>query len=163
MRRNTKYKIGLILAGISFLFLLIGKDILEEYGEEGIPTAETYLIKNAWIMEVSEDRIQVLEGNAIKEYLCENADVSMREQIADITIQENEVKQIQLKKDKINGKVLRVQENSIELEGKGIYTTDDEIRVYQLCKNIEEVSLKDLRSDTISRTLSWRTIESLPA
>lgn len=144
MRRNTKYKIWLILAGISFLLLLIGKDILEEYEIEDIPQVETYMLKNAWIMEVSEDRIQVLAGKTIKEYFCENADVSMREQIADITIQEDEVKQIQLKKDKINGKVLRVQENSIELEGKGTYTTDDEIKVYRLCKNIEEVSLKDL-------------------
>lgn len=143
-RRNTKYKIGLILAGISFLLLLMGKDSLKKYGEEDVPQKEINVIKNAWIMEATEGRIQVLSGQTITEYVYENADASIREQVADITIEDDKVKKICLKQDKINGKVLKVQENSIELEEKGKYTIDEEMRVYRLCGAMEESSLRDL-------------------
>lgn len=139
--KYTRKIIGLMCLVIIFTCVYIlstdySQEPYYELVEEEMPIVE---VENVWIMEITEDSITVLEGTSQTVYECQGADVVVREQVADITVQGGRVLEIHIKSNKISGTVLYHKEDSIEIEGYGIYEKSDNMKVYQLYDTTAEV------------------------
>ena len=98
-------------------------------------------------METGENYLKVFEEGIEKIYECEEGVVipeQAREQIADIVLSDEQIAQIQVKTHKINGKVLAVDSEGIELEGLGKYGLTEEVKGYRLYDTLTMCSGQDL-------------------
>ncbi|MGN0167195.1 MAG: SpoIID/LytB domain-containing protein [Acetatifactor sp.] len=69
---------------------------------------------------------------------------SVREQVADIVLTDGSVTDIVLKKEKINGKVLRADAEGVEIEGYGKILLAEDYRGYRLYDSLEMCTTDDL-------------------
>lgn len=100
--------------------------------------------ENAWILEVKEGKVSFFAKGEKMEYDIHGWDEEVSSCLADITIWNNQVRDMNLKKDKIKGKVLAVGEDWIDIESYGkVYLTEN-YRVYKDYDGLEEKSLRDI-------------------
>lgn len=141
-----------IFLGIFLLLLLfLGKLLLTVLGPgEGPnpqPAPVPRLIRNAWIMEVLEDRIRVFEEGQEKEYLFgEGIAVpgKEREQLADVRLLDEKVIEVHSKREKVNGRVLSADTKGVELEGIGRLEFASGWRGYRLYDALSMCGYEDL-------------------
>lgn len=114
---------------------------------EALP--EEHYLGNVWVMESADG---VLE--CFYRQICFTAPLSAkagekqipeREKIADITFLDGEIVQVKQKDDKVHGKLLRVGENEIEIEGCGVYKIAEDMEIYKLYSSLETLSKNDLK------------------
>lgn len=137
-----------ILGLILILLLLIGR-LLSLIGsrkeEEPVPVIRA--MENVWVMEVGKDSISVFEEGKEKTYpYIEGfqAPAQAREQLADITLTDEAVSQIDSKTHKINGKVLAIDDSGVELEGLGRFPLSEGVKGYRLYNSLAMCSPKDV-------------------
>ena len=102
---------------------------------------------NVWIMETGENHLKVFEEGFEKVYECEEGVMipeEAREQVADIVLSDEKVAQVQVKSHKINGKVLAVDSEGIELEGVGKYALTERVKGYRLYDTLTMCTGQDL-------------------
>lgn len=125
------------------LFVLKDRGIfLKKEIAEVTPTpeiAEPYTLKNAWILASEENAITFFyEGReqtlATKGMLRE----MLKDCVADLTVQGEEILSLVLKPDKITAKVLQVDETGIELEGYGKLSFAEDLKIYRLYDGMAE-------------------------
>ncbi len=145
----------LILLAVKFLLFLIPAKPEEEVH---IPVVE--MLSNVWIMEADEEKLLIFrdgeeesypygivenEGEAQKE---PNTDASfrekVREQIADIVLTDGKVTDIQVKTEKINGKVLSADATGVELEGYGRIAFTEDYKGYRIYNALTMCTVSDL-------------------
>lgn len=73
-----------------------------------------------------------------------NQDVQ-RECIADLTFLDGSIVETREKNDKIHGKLLRVSNDEIEIEGNGTFPVAEEMEVYKLYGSLETLGRTDLK------------------
>lgn len=141
-----------VLGLLLLLILLVGRFILffvhrekEPEPEEHIPVIE--IIKNVWIMEADAEGLLVFRDGEEKSYpyeslfeLPENA----REQIADIVLTDGEVTDISVKTEKINGKILSADGESVEVEGYGRLPLAADYKGYRIFNSLTMCTVSDL-------------------
>lgn len=135
---------GAPAAGTTITFLQKDHVILLLTGR----TAAAYQMEKAWVA-ANDDQMRVLfRGN---EFTLEKDVPSYTgyEDIADITLENGVVTQVEPYRTKKHGKLLsmkREQDGSyrIELEGEEIVTGDAELQVYDVCSAADSVSTQDL-------------------
>lgn len=159
------------LLGILLLvILLFGRLILllihkgDEEGPE--PTPEPHvpvveLLTNVWIMEADEEGMMLFRDGEREEYpwdldmqtdIAEGAspdtpvpDPYMREQVADVELTDGAVTFVEVKSDKINGKLLGAGDNWIEVEGYGRLPLAADYKGYRLYDSLQMCTVSDLR------------------
>lgn len=129
-----------------------------------VRTSETedFRLKNAFVMETKSGRIcyrdmvfaypstlfQSADAKEKRQEPMETVhtalDASMLEQVVDLQITEGKIAGVFMKKEKINGKLLRVDENGVELAGIGFVPFAAEVSVYHPIGVVNDSTLKDL-------------------
>lgn len=160
----------LVILGIARLVLFFIQK--EPEPAPHVPVIEMFA--NVWIMEADADKILIFQDGAEHEYtytlsktvkeeiLPEErtleqklqqeqeeeieliAPEQMREQVADIVVTDGVVTTIQVKKDKINAKVLCADASGVELEGYGKLLFSEDYKGYRLYQSLEMCSYEDL-------------------
>lgn len=152
-----------VLGLLLLLILLLGR-LLFSPGEKEKPEIHIPVVtnlENVWVMEVLEDALLVFsegeelrfpygypgggenapEGEAAPLYVPQK---DCREQVADITLTDGFVTQVQVKKDKINGKVLSVDASGVELEGRGRLAFAEGYKGYRLYDSLSMCGHSDV-------------------
>ena len=142
MKKGIIFLTAVLLFG-ALLFFWKGKGE-EKDGEEpsGTPTPTVALpreLKNVWILSSTEESITFFfEGKERTLSTKGTVQESFAECVGDLTVQGEEIVSLVLKPDKVQAKVLRVDENGMELEGYGALPFAEEFRVYRLYEGIGE-------------------------
>lgn len=110
---------------------------------------ERTVLENVWIMEKEEDALtcfyhqtqfaipaDLMDGRA-------NAKAK-REIVADLQFVSGHLSQAEARTEKIRGKLLRVTDDSIEIEGLGVYETAGRMEIYKLYGSLETKEREDL-------------------
>lgn len=102
-------------------------------------------LHNVWVMEAGENRIQTFYHTYEIWFPYEPAEAAQREQVADLEFADGKLQSVKIKSDKINGKLLRIGEENIEIEGVGEYPYTEDMKVYFLYGTLKECGIGDLR------------------
>lgn len=116
------------------------------WGEEELPSgtptptvSAPRELKNVWILESGEDCITFFyEGEEKTLPTKGKVQEKLSECVGDLTVQEEEIIALVVKQDKITAKVLRVDEEGMELEGYGVLPFTEDFRVYRLYGGLAE-------------------------
>ena len=92
-------------------------------------TENEYTLENVWIMETGQDALQIFTKGF--EVVCPgdiSAQEIVRESIADITFGEGCIQSVKSKQNRIGGKLLRISDTELEIEGKGTFRLYEELK-----------------------------------
>lgn len=112
-------------------------------------------IRNAWVMELTEEKITYFADGEVRQAECQvNTGESIDtvrglvnrngEFVADLFFADGIAEQCVPKNDKIRGKLLSMTEEQIRLQGQGALAVSPEIRIYRLYGELTELTLSDL-------------------
>jgi len=106
--------------------------------------SDQVVYKNVWLVPAEKARMQLYIGTIVREFdLSEELEESGAS-LADVVLKKGKVKKLTLKKDTIEGKVLAVREDSIEIEGYGSLKLDADFKVYKTYGVVKEQKKKDI-------------------
>ncbi len=136
MKKKTIFLTAVLLFAVLLFFW-------KEKGEDGkgkepsgTPTQEVTLpqeLKNVWILSSTEDSITFFYDGKERTFATKGTvQESLRESVGDLTVQGEEILSLVVKPDKVTAKVLKADENEIELEGYGTLPLAEGFRVYRL-------------------------------
>lgn len=132
----------------------------ENRPDDYVPQIEK--ISNAWIIEIGEDNVLLYrDGEEVSydlgmvndrldpnpESNCDSLyqpDWGFREQVANITLTDGRVTNIEPLMDKIHGKILSADENGIDIEGLGYMPLAEDYRGYRIFNTLEMCTYRDL-------------------
>ncbi len=103
-----------------------------------VPGGE-WACSNLWIMETAQDRIQVFWYDHSVWIPYGNTEEVKREQISDLSFCDGILEAVRQKTEKINGRLLRVKGDELEIEGKGTYKIAEDFKIYRLYGRLEEL------------------------
>lgn len=106
--------------------------------------SDEVVYQNVWLEAGEPHKMDLYIGTVIREFPMSKAMKDETGEIADVTIKKGKITKISLKKDRIQGKVLAVKEDSIEIEGYGIYRLEENFRVYKTYGVVKEMRKKDI-------------------
>lgn len=99
---------------------------------------------NVWLVENTEEELLYFYHNyrvtAKKEELSSN----VREQVADLIFVDGRIAAVEEKQEKINGKVLKISSEEVEIEGVGSFPLSQEISYYRLYECLENVGRNEV-------------------
>lgn len=107
---------------------------------------EKTILENVWVMEVTDENggyhlqcfYHQLDFEAVSPQAVE------REQVADLTFEGGQLTDAHEKKEKVRGKLLSVSGDALEIEGYGLYETEESMEIYKLCGTLESQKKTDL-------------------
>ena len=109
---------------------------------EDVSDKVTY--KNVWMVP-AENSANMYIGTIVRELPeIEELQKETGGVLADVTLERGRLKKISLKRDTIEGTVLAVREDSIEIEGYGTLKLDSDFKVYKTYGMIKEQKKKDV-------------------
>ena len=103
--------------------------------------SSTVVYENVWLEEVSGGKLFIHAGAVPRQFSLPEKGMDSEMQvhhIADLTLNEGVLEKIKLKKDRIQGKVLAVGEDFVEIEGYGVLSLADNFRVFKVYGEYEE-------------------------
>lgn len=108
---------------------------------------QEHYLGNVWVMEVTDDVLSCFYHQVAFQVQTtqETASHLEREQIADLAFLNGEVKSVKARDEKIHGKLLRVTEEEMEIEGQGIYKVADDMEIYKLYGSMATLRRTDLK------------------
>lgn len=120
--------------------------------EEHIPVVR--ILNNVWIMGADESCITIFEDGERKKYSFkegytwnakdENISEELRDRLADVELTDDAVSNIEIKTDKINGRVLSADAEGIEFEGLGIIPLSADYKGYRTYNSPQMCTIADL-------------------
>lgn len=146
----------LLLGRVAFLLLHRGNEEDEIPAPEPSPHVPVIqLYTNVWIMEVGEEGLMIFRDGVPESYPwgvpaqegqeeVYRADISVREQVADVELTDGRVTSVTAKTDKINGRILSADEEGIEVEGYGRLPLAADYKGYRLYDSLEMCTARDL-------------------
>ena len=102
-------------------------------------------LKNIWVIETEEDGLQIFYKEHEIWISFGEIQKEQREQVTDLEFSDGKLQSIKVKKEKIGGKLLRIGDGILEIEGVGNYPYQEDMKVYRLYNRLEEGKLSDLR------------------
>lgn len=150
--------IGLIIGKL--LFSLIHKT--PDWEQEPEQTTRPHIpvvqvLHNAWIVEEDEEGIVVFYDGQQEKYffgpIAETSDgqklyyrpeSALREQVADVQLTDGAVTAVNVKSEKINGKILSADTGYVEVEGYGRLTLSADYRGYRLYDSLKACTVRDI-------------------
>ncbi len=100
--------------------------------------------RNVWVNSAVNGRVSIYTDGITREFFTDGLSENLENVMADITITHQQLTKVSAKKDTIRGKVLSVNENSIEIDGYGVVPYDTDYRVYRLYGGFSEGSYTDI-------------------
>lgn len=103
--------------------------------------SESVVYENLWLEELSEEKLLIHVGPVPRQFTLPEKGMDKEIQvhnIADLSIKGGNLEKITLKKDRIQGKILAVGEDFVEIEGYGVLSLSDNFRVYKVYGEYEE-------------------------
>lgn len=165
-REQLQLKVWFCMLGLGLLFLLLGVRVITallEFDEkknvpesvpEHIPVIE--LLTNVWIMDADEVKVQIFR-DGVEEILYFASEFGMDEmlsemiraadldeQIADIELTDGRITAVQVKKERIHGKVLSAGPDGLELEGYGRMPLASDYKGYRIYNTLVMCVAEDL-------------------
>jgi len=142
MKKKIIFLTAVLLVG-ALLFFWKGKELGKE-GEDssGTPTPGVTLsgeLKNVWIISSDENSITFFfEGKERTLFTRGKVQENLSECVGDLTVQGDVIVSLVIKPDKVQAKVLQVDEEGMELEGYGTISFAEGFRVYRLYGGLAE-------------------------
>ncbi len=68
-----------------------------------------------------------------------------REQVADLHFADGSLREVRTKTQKVSGKILRVENDGVEVEGSGFLPFSDTLRIYRLYGRLQSYDVQELR------------------
>ncbi len=130
-----------------------GSDLAERYLDQGIKaltcgkelvyikslTEEEITLHNVWIKQGESSTLEVFVSGLDKAFTTQyKLSESLQKVIGDITIKASKVVQLSVKPDMIQGKVLRVGDGFIEIDGYGKLPLDENMKIYKIYSTLSE-------------------------
>lgn len=138
MKKRIVFLTAVLLFAVLLFFLKEGGKLHfpGKQAQTGTPTPKETgpeIFQNAWIISSGEDSITFFfEGSEQTLKTKGRVQDSLDSSVADLTVEKNEITSLILKPDKVTAKVLRADEESIELEGYGELSFADEWKLYRM-------------------------------
>lgn len=104
---------------------------------------EAVTLNNVYVTDTDNGQVSFIVGDQTYTY---DADVgeSISNVICDIGWENGEIKSISKKEASIEGRILSYTDTSIEIEGYGVITTEDNFRLYRVYDGVQEISRDNL-------------------
>ena len=105
------------------------------------------LYRNVWILDGDSQGLMVYIGDIQRRIPFRKnykKTVELIGNLADLTMDHGKITKVSVKKERISGKVLSVQEGSIELEGYGTVPLDTEYKVLKTYGGVKRQQLSDI-------------------
>lgn len=102
---------------------------------------------NVWLADGNEDSLEVYLGDLTRTIPFRKTSKKAGEMIhnlADLHLSEGKVTKVSVKKERITGKILSVNEEGIEIEGYGVLPLDHEYKILKVYGDLQRQQLKDL-------------------
>ncbi len=145
--KSQRIELKTLISALGLLLLVIllgGNWLLGWFGKEPeihIPVVEYW--NNVWIMESDEDSILIFrDGTEMRYPYTKGEDV--REQIADIVVKDGTVTEVEVKREKVHGRILSVDGTSVEVEGFGKLPLASDYKGYRIFNTLEMCKAEDL-------------------
>lgn len=107
--------------------------------------SDEVVYRNVWLAAGERDKMNLYIGNIVREFpSAKEVEEAEGGVVADISLSKGKIKKLSLKTDTIEGKVLAVREDSIEIEGYGEIRLDDDFKVYKTYGVVKEQRKKDI-------------------
>lgn len=109
---------------------------------------EDHYLGNVWVMEVTGDRLDCFYRQVVfsaEVSGAKNSQLPEREQIADLTFRDGLLVQAKEQREKVHGRLLRLSETELEIEGEGVFALAEDAAFYKLYGNLAALSRNDLR------------------
>lgn len=155
--------LGLLLLFILLVGKLANSQSGEKEGNEGqvhIPVVEQF--HNIWIMEADSkgmvifrdgskeqyaygDSVRIQGAEASTEDRTSDGNIQIREQLADIVVTDGVVTELDVKDNKINGRILSVDDAFVEVEGYGRIPLAEDYKGYRIYKEMVMCTAKNLQ------------------
>ena len=100
--------------------------------------------RNVWLEKGEKNLLTAYIGNAKRIFYVDELSEDFNKTIGDISLKHGGVTGIVLKRDTINGKVLMVNNEEVEIEGYGVLQINEGFRIYKNYGVIEERKLSDI-------------------
>ncbi len=100
--------------------------------------------KNAYVLEVKKEKITFLAEGKKHTYEAQGVEKSVENSLADIKIYNNRIHRMDTKQDKIEGKVLAIGRDWIQIESYGKVKMTDSFKVYKIYGEPEEKTIDDI-------------------
>lgn len=104
----------------------------------GSQTENTVLYQNVWISGSDGEVMHTHFNGRNRDFTVLGLKDKVSEAVADITVENHRVTAVAIKQDRINGKVLEINENTVEIESFGKLKIADGFRVYKHIDSVEE-------------------------
>ncbi|MCC8126283.1 MAG: SpoIID/LytB domain-containing protein [Clostridiales bacterium] len=112
-----------------------------------ISAEDEVVYHNVWLVDGDDEAMQIYLDGVLRKISfgkkIRNLD-EVIQNLADLRLEDGKIIKISLKKDRIKGKLLSVQEDSLEIEGYGIVQTEDDCPVLKIDGTPETLSRTDL-------------------
>ena len=110
---------------------------------EDVSDEVTY--RNVWLTEGEKNKLKLYVGTIVREFpMNKSLEEEKSGTLADVTLEKGKIKKLSVKSDTIEGKVLAVREDSIEIEGYGTFKLDKNFRVYKTYGVVKEQKIGDI-------------------
>lgn len=103
--------------------------------------SDSVVYENVWLEDISQGKLSIHAGSVPRQFALPSDEAGGEIQvhnIADLYLNEGVLEKIKLKKDRIQGKVLAVGEDFVEIEGYGVLSLADNFRVFKVYGEYEE-------------------------
>lgn len=107
--------------------------------------SEDVMYRNVWVAAGEQDKMNLYIGTIVRELpSAKEVEEAGSGVLADISLSKGKIKKISLKTDEIEGKVLAVRDDTIEIEGYGELKIDKDFKVYKTYGVVKEQRKKDI-------------------
>lgn len=108
---------------------------------------EEHYLGNVWVMESTGNALECFYRQVSFTAVIADAGHKLpeRETIADLTFEDGKITGMREKSDKVHGKLLRVGDGEMEIEGCGVYKIADGMEIYKLYGSLETLQRDDLK------------------
>lgn len=125
------YKVGVLVKDNEIILIseIIKKDITYE---------------NIWIIGCEDDVLHTYINGIFRDFEVKGVDASVQNTVGDIVLSNKSVKKISVKAETIHGKVLAIDNTSVEIEGYGKLEFTPNFRIYKTYGTIEQKSVNSI-------------------
>lgn len=100
--------------------------------------------RNVWIYEGNNQGVKIYYDGINRTFYPDKLEEDIKDVLGDITVVDGVISSISVKNDRVNGKVLAVTDNYVEIEGYGRVEFDPEYRLFNNYNGFSIINFKDI-------------------
>ena len=113
--------------------LLVGEVISEDV---------TY--DNAWVITMEGGKIKTFINGVVREFISTDKTTAYSNIVADISLKSGKIDEFKVKTSAISGKVLSSGKDGIEIENRGFYELDENVKIYRTFGALSMLEIGDI-------------------